>query len=74
MIRWGVLLLFLAGVCGVAMDGSWRRERSSSIEWTGDDPPVELGRVRWGRDLDQAKKLASTSGKPILILFQEVPG
>ncbi len=38
------------------------------------DPPVELGAVRWGRDLSAAQHQSATSGKPILVLFQEVPG
>ncbi|MGI9516540.1 MAG: VPGUxxT family thioredoxin-like (seleno)protein, type 2 [Pirellulaceae bacterium] len=39
-----------------------------------DDPPVELGKVKWHRDLEQAKQLSADSQKPVLILFQEVPG
>ena len=39
-----------------------------------DDKPVELGAVNWNRDLGQAKKESAKSGKPILVLFQEVPG
>jgi len=38
------------------------------------DPPVEVGAVNWSRDLDQAKKQSSETGKPVLILFQEIPG
>ena len=38
------------------------------------DPPVEVGAVTWGRDLDAAKKQSTETGKPILILFQEIPG
>ncbi len=38
------------------------------------DPPVELGAVAWGRDLEAAKKVSSKTGKPIFVLFQEVPG
>ena len=34
----------------------------------------ELGRVAWGRDLDAAKAKSAETGKPILLLFQEVPG
>ena len=40
-------------------------------------PPVnsvEVGKVAWGRDFDRASALAKTSGKPVLVLFQEVPG
>ena len=34
----------------------------------------ELGRVRWLRDLDAATAAAEKAGKPVLLLFQEVPG
>ena len=36
--------------------------------------PIEIGLVRWGRNLEAARKQSSESGKPILLLFQEVPG
>lgn len=35
---------------------------------------VELGAVSWGRDLEAAKKKSAETGKPVLVLFQEVPG
>lgn len=38
------------------------------------DNPVELGSVHWSRDLDASRAKAKISGKPLLILFQEVPG
>jgi Thioredoxin-like len=34
----------------------------------------ELGGVAWLRDYDRALALAAEQGKPILLLFQEVPG
>lgn len=34
----------------------------------------ELGNVAWGRDLGAAKAKSAQTGKPILLLFQEVPG
>lgn len=34
----------------------------------------ELGQVAWGRNLEAAKAKSAQSGKPILLLFQEVPG
>lgn len=41
----------------------------------GDDPvPAELGRVRWQREHEAAFASAKSSGKPVLMLFQEVPG
>lgn len=36
--------------------------------------PEELGQVHWLRDLDAGQAEAQKTGKPILILFQEVPG
>ena len=35
---------------------------------------VELGKVSWYRDYDEAIMLSRKQNKPILILFQEVPG
>lgn len=35
---------------------------------------VELGDVDWHRDFQQAKQLASRKGKPLFVLFTEVPG
>lgn len=39
----------------------------------GKQPP-EYGAVRWLRDLGQGKALAQKTGRPIALLFQEVPG
>lgn len=36
--------------------------------------PVELGKVNWSRDFEKAKLTARESQKPLLVLFQEVPG
>ncbi len=36
--------------------------------------PEELGNVNWLRDYDKAVASSKETGKPILILFQEVPG
>ena len=36
--------------------------------------PVEVGNVQWGRDFDAALRMSADSGKPVLVLFQEVPG
>jgi len=37
-------------------------------------PPVEVGDVRWGRDFDAALQKSASEGKPVLVLFQEIPG
>ena len=36
--------------------------------------PIEAGSVSWGRHLDSALKTSMETGRPILILFQEIPG
>jgi len=36
--------------------------------------PVEIGTVRWGTDLDAALAESRRSGRPVFLLFQEVPG
>ncbi|MCB9898462.1 MAG: thioredoxin family protein [Planctomycetes bacterium] len=38
------------------------------------DTPPEFGRVRWLRDVDAAFAAARTDGRPVALLFQEVPG
>ncbi|PLY01352.1 MAG: hypothetical protein C0623_05525 [Desulfuromonas sp.] len=41
---------------------------------TATENPIEVGTVNWGRDLDKAYELSGQSGKPVFVLFQEVPG
>lgn len=36
--------------------------------------PVELGAVKWERDLDRALARSKSTGRDIFVLFQEVPG
>lgn len=38
------------------------------------DQPVELGKVSWLRNYEAALAESQATGKPVLILFQEVPG
>ena len=38
------------------------------------DNPVEVGNVRWGRDLDEALQQSRQTGRPIILFFQEIPG
>lgn len=38
------------------------------------DTPRELGAVRWQRELEPALAAAGQSGRPAIVLFQEVPG
>ena len=46
----------------------------TSMGAEGNKNPIEVGDVRWGRDLDAALMNSASSGKPVLVLFQEVPG
>ena len=41
---------------------------------TRPDQPVELGMVEWGRDLEAGLDTAESADKPVLLLFQEIPG
>lgn len=36
--------------------------------------PIEIGDVRWGRDFDAALEKSAEESKPVLVLFQEIPG
>ena len=36
--------------------------------------PIEVGNVNWGRDFDAALQQSGETEKPVLVLFQEVPG
>jgi hypothetical protein len=38
------------------------------------ESPIEVGLVNWGRDLNQALTLSGETGRPVFLLFQEVPG
>jgi hypothetical protein len=56
----------------VAQDDSGTKlgsDKKSSVK-----QPVELGKVAWGRNLDEAVAKSRESNKPIALLFQEVPG
>lgn len=51
-----------------------RIEQSNSTITTNQSQPIELGKVNWLRSFDTAKAQAISAQKPLLILFQEVPG
>ncbi len=36
--------------------------------------PIEAGTVNWGRDLDAASEQSEKIGRPVFLLFQEIPG
>ncbi len=41
-----------------------------------DDPDQipEIGLVKWSFDLESAKQQSANSGRPVFLLFQEIPG
>jgi thioredoxin family protein len=41
---------------------------------SGGPRPLELGRVHWGRDVEAGMAAARRTGRPLLLLFQEIPG
>ncbi len=46
----------------------------AALGGTGIEGAVELGRVRWEEDHAAAWERARASGRPVLVLFQEIPG
>ncbi len=46
----------------------------SSQEPASSNNPIEVGTVKWNRDLDAAFASSKSTGKPVFLLFQEVPG
>ena len=64
-----VLATAMAALIGMVLSCNLKAQTKTESE-----PRVELGTVQWGRDLDAAKKQSAETGKPIFVLFQEVPG
>ena len=64
MNHW-ILPLAAASAIGLAM--------STSCQSAG-APPVELGHVDWQRNYERGLELVNENHKPMLLLFQEVPG
>lgn len=65
-------------IAGLAVGGSAVAETGQAAtakKTTGDtNQPVELGDVKWNRDFDKAVAESRTTGKPLMVLFDEVPG
>jgi len=56
--------LILGAILGLALPAAARSPAG----------PRELGLVRWGRSLDAGLAESPQSGRPVLLLFQEIPG
>jgi len=79
ILGFAIAIIFLASCAAQHQTG----DQFGSLAETGGSSPErprvknqaeELGQVNWGRDLDDAKAKSAETGKPILVLFQEVPG
>ena len=68
LINWPLATLLLACLCLGSVTPA------SAGDSDVDKNPAELGRVHWLRDFDSAQKEAASSKKPMLLLFQEIPG
>ena len=70
---WILVLSATVGLTGVEIARAETPRPNGEAEVTG-TTPVELGRVRWERDFEAALKRARKDQRPVLVLFQEVPG
>ena len=66
-----VLPLLILAPGPFTMEGAKGQEIQKSNK---DKNPIELGEVHWLRGFDAALEKAKRSDKPVLVLFQEVPG
>lgn len=46
---------------------------ASAVADEPDEIP-EIGNVSWSSDLESAKKESAKTGRPVFLLFQEIPG
>jgi hypothetical protein len=46
---------------------------ANAVVQDSDEIP-EIGIVSWSSDLESAKKESAKSGRPVFLLFQEIPG
>ncbi len=69
MTRLGKLASIIVLALMFTLDHSAAQERTNAYNQS-----VELGKVQWYRDYDQAVTAAEKEQKDIVILFQEVPG
>ena len=68
-----VLLLVVMCVSTVSVRAS-EEPSSKTRDKHVQEHELEVGLVNWGRSLDKAYDQSTSTGKPVLVLFQEVPG
>ena len=70
-----LIMAFLIGECVFAQSTPPSASINNAILGSlTTDNPVEIGQVAWGRDLDAAYERSAITEKPVMVLFQEVPG
>ena len=79
LLGFAIAIIFFASCAAQNQTGEQYGSLSEAGTPASERPRVqnqaeELGQVSWGRDLDDAKSKSAETGKPILVLFQEVPG
>ena len=62
-------LLLGLGPCGIGC----AQEKPAVVAPEAENP-VELGKIKWHRDFDEAAAESRKTGKPLMVLFDEVPG
>ena len=74
MFQYGIIFVLSA------LMGTWIFSTNSSAKETpqarSNTPkqPTELGDIHWVRDIDEGVARSKKEKKPMLVLFQEVPG
>jgi hypothetical protein len=63
--------LLILTLCSLSLEEAKGQATAKSGK---DRNPVELGAVHWLRGFDNAFEVAKKEDKPLLVLFQEVPG
>lgn len=49
-------------------------QQTLAVSTVDDETPPEQGSVNWLRDYDAAISRSASTGKPLFVLFQEIPG
>lgn len=79
ILGFAIAIIFLASCAAQNQTGEQYGSLAETDASSPERPRVnnqaeELGQVNWGRNMDDAKAKSAETGKPILVLFQEVPG
>lgn len=67
-------LVLLLASCSMTNDVQAQDDEQQTAVAAAPEQARELGSVRWGRAHDQVFAAARADGRPVLLLFQEIPG